>query len=118
MQGLGYALMEELHVEDGRVTTLSFGDYKMPTMRDIPQLTTVLVESTDGVGPYHIKGIGESPLTPVAPAIANAVADAIGVRIRDLPLTAEKIYSALLTAPAPVLPAAGSAGYDAHGQQR
>jgi CO/xanthine dehydrogenase Mo-binding subunit len=110
--------MEELHVEDGRVTTLSFGEYKMPTMRDIPPLTTVHVQSTDGVGPYHIKGIGESPLTPVAPAIANAVADAIGVRIRDLPLTAEKIYSALLTAPAPVLPAAGSAEYDAHGQQR
>jgi CO/xanthine dehydrogenase Mo-binding subunit len=118
MQGLGYALMEELHVEDGRVTNLSFGEYKMPTMRDIPPLTTVHVQSTDGVGPYHIKGIGESPLTPVAPAIANAVADAIGVRIRELPLSAEKVYSALLTAPAPVPPVAGSAEYDAHGQQR
>jgi CO/xanthine dehydrogenase Mo-binding subunit len=56
---------------------------------------TVLVESPYGVGPYHIKGIGESPLTPVAPAIANAVADAVGVRLRDLPLTAEKVYRAL-----------------------
>jgi CO/xanthine dehydrogenase Mo-binding subunit len=96
MQGVGYGLMEELQVEDGRAINLSFGDYKLPTMRDAPPLTTVLVESGNGVGPYHIKGIGESPLTPVAPAIANAVADAIGVRIRDLPLTSEKIYRALL----------------------
>ena len=95
MQGLGYALTEELQVEDGRVTTLSFGEYKLPTMPDAPPLTTVLVESAHGVGPYQIKGIGESPLTPVAPAIANAVADAVGVRIRDLPITAEKVYSAL-----------------------
>lgn len=95
MQGLGYALMEELQVEDGRVTNLSFGEYKLPTMCDAPPLTTVLVESAHGVGPYQIKGIGESPLTPVAPAIANAVADAIGVRIRDLPITAEKVYRAL-----------------------
>jgi CO/xanthine dehydrogenase Mo-binding subunit len=95
MQGLGYALMEELQVEEGHVTSLSFGDYKLPTMPDAPPLTTVLVESADGVGPYRIKGIGESPLTPVAPAIANAVADAVSVRIRDLPLTAEKVYRAL-----------------------
>jgi CO/xanthine dehydrogenase Mo-binding subunit len=95
VQGLGYARMEELQVEEGRVTTLSLGDYKLPTMRDIPPLTTVLVPSPHGVGPYHIKGIGESPLTPVAPAIANAIADAVGVRIRDLPLTAEKVYHAL-----------------------
>jgi CO/xanthine dehydrogenase Mo-binding subunit len=95
MQGIGYALMEELQVEDGSVTNLSFGEYKLPTMRDTPPLTTVLVESASGVGLYQIKGIGESPLTPVAPAIANAVADAIGVRIRDLPITAEKVYRAI-----------------------
>ncbi len=95
MQGIGYALTEELQIEDGRVTNPSFGEYKLPTMPDTPPLTTVLVESTHGVGPYQIKGIGESPLTPVAPAIANAVADAVGVRIRDLPITAEKVYRAL-----------------------
>jgi len=95
MQGIGYALTEELHLEDGRVTNPSFGEYKLPTMRDTPPLTTVLVESPHGVGPYRIKGIGESPLTPVAPAIANAVADAVGIRIRDLPITAEKVYNAL-----------------------
>lgn len=67
----------------------------MPTMRDIPPLTTVLLESLYGVGPYNTRGIGESPCTPVAPAIANAVADALGVRIRTLPITPEKVYRAL-----------------------
>jgi CO/xanthine dehydrogenase Mo-binding subunit len=95
MQGIGYAMMEELRVEDGRVTSLSFGDYKIPTIRDIPEMRTELVESDSGVGPYSIKGIGETPLGPVAAAIANAVEDAVGVRIRELPITAEKVYEAL-----------------------
>jgi len=94
VQGIGYALMEELRLEDGRVTTLSFGDYKIPTVRDIPPLKTVILGSESGVGPYHIKGIGETPNTPTAAAIANAVQDACGVRIRDLPITAEKVYRA------------------------
>ncbi len=64
-------------------------------VRDIPPLRTVLLEAEGGVGPYQIKGIGESPIGPVAPAIANAIEDAIGVRIRDLPITAEKVYRAL-----------------------
>jgi CO/xanthine dehydrogenase Mo-binding subunit len=93
--GLGYALMEELVVEDGRVTTLSFGDYKMPTVADMPPLETVILESDTGEGPYNIRGIGEAPCIPVAPAIANAVADAVGVRVRDLPVTAVKVYQAL-----------------------
>jgi carbon-monoxide dehydrogenase large subunit len=93
--GIGYALLEELQVEDGRVTNVSLGDYKLPTMRDIPPLTTVLLQSQHGDGPYHVRGIGESPCTPVAPAIANAVADAVGVRIRTLPITPEKVYQAL-----------------------
>jgi xanthine dehydrogenase molybdenum-binding subunit len=95
MQGMGYALSEELGVDEGRVTSVSLGDYKMPTMQDIPALHTVLLESESGPGPYNAKGIGENPLGPVAPAIANAVADAVGVRVRDLPITAEKVYRAL-----------------------
>jgi CO/xanthine dehydrogenase Mo-binding subunit len=95
MQGIGYALMEEVKVEDGRVVTLSFADYKMPTAADIPPLETVLLQSEFGDGPYNIRGIGEVPCAPVAPAIANAIEDAAGVRIRDLPLTAEKVYRAL-----------------------
>jgi len=93
--GIGYALMEEMRVEDGRVTNLSLGDYKLPTARDLPDLRTVLVETDHGVGPYAIKAIGEVPTTPVAPAVANAVFDACGVRIRELPITAEKVYRAL-----------------------
>jgi CO/xanthine dehydrogenase Mo-binding subunit len=96
VQGLGQAVMEDLRLEDGRVTNLSFGDYKLPTTRDLPELRTALVESPhSGVGPYNIKGIGEPPIGPVAPAIANAIEDAIGVRIRDLPITSEKVYEAL-----------------------
>ena len=95
VQGLGYALMEELQVEDGRVTTLSFGDFKIPVVTDLPPLTTVLVESERGVGPYLIKSIGETPNIPVAAAIANAVCDAVGVRILNLPITSEKVYRAL-----------------------
>jgi CO/xanthine dehydrogenase Mo-binding subunit len=93
--GFGYALMEEIKVEDGRVTTLHFGDYKLPTVSDIPPLTTVLLESTTGDGPYNIRGIGEAPCCPVAPAIANAVEDAVGVRIRELPITNSKVYDAI-----------------------
>jgi xanthine dehydrogenase molybdenum-binding subunit len=94
-QGLGYALMEELRIEDGRIITLSFGDYKIPTAADLPSLKTVLLPAQIGVGPYQVKGIGEMPNTPTAAAIANAVADAVGVRLRVLPITAEKVYRAL-----------------------
>jgi CO/xanthine dehydrogenase Mo-binding subunit len=96
MQGIGYALSEELAVDEGRVTSVSFGDYKIPNMQDIPTLHTVILASESGPGPYNAKGIGENPIGPVAPAIANAVADAIGVRIKDLPITAEKVYRALV----------------------
>jgi CO/xanthine dehydrogenase Mo-binding subunit len=92
MQGLGYALMEELVVDEGRVTTLSFGDYKIPGTADIPELKTVLVQHESGAGPYAVKGIGENAIGPVAPAIANAIADATGIRITDPPLTAEKLH--------------------------
>src|SRR5438552_496154 len=95
IQGLGYALMEELQTDEGRISTLSLGDFKLPTIRDIPPLTTVLLEDAVGPGPFHAKAIGEGSISAVAPAIANAVADACGVRILDLPITAEKVYFAL-----------------------
>jgi CO/xanthine dehydrogenase Mo-binding subunit len=95
IQGLGYGLMEELIIEDGQISTLSLGDYKIPTMNDIPELVTVLLEPGPGPAPYQGKGIGESSNIPVAAAIANAVVDAVGVRIMDLPITAEKVYAAL-----------------------
>ena len=101
MQGIGYALMEELKYEDGRITTLSFGEYKIPTSADIPDLSTVLVPSeSGGPTPYGGKAIGEQPVSTVAPAIANAVLDAVGVSIPDLPITSEKVFRALAAKPA------------------
>jgi CO/xanthine dehydrogenase Mo-binding subunit len=93
--GLGYALMEELPSENGRITTQSFGDVKIPTIADLPEFETILLPSDEGVGPYKVRSIGEAPLLGVAPAIANAVRDATGVRFHDLPLTAEKILAGL-----------------------
>ena len=87
--------MEELQSEEGRISTLSLGDVKIPAIPDVPELITVLVEAADGNGPYQGKAIGENPISPVAPAIANAVFDAVGVRITDLPITAEKVVAAL-----------------------
>jgi CO/xanthine dehydrogenase Mo-binding subunit len=87
--------MEELLSEEGHISTLSMGDVKTPNIQDIPELITVLVDSPGGNGPFGAKTIGEQPLPPVAPAIANAVFDAVGVRILDLPITAEKVLAAL-----------------------
>jgi carbon-monoxide dehydrogenase large subunit len=95
IQGVGYGLMEEVQVEEGRVTTTHFGDYKVPNIKDIPPLRTVILPTEAGIGPYNVKGIGENPISPVAPAIANAIEDAVGVRMRNLPITAEKVYAAL-----------------------
>ena len=95
IQGVGYALSEDLQLDEGRVTTVSFGDYKVPCIQDIPRLDTVLLESDLGPGPYNARGIGENPCGSVAPAIANAIADAVGVRIKHLPITAEKVFRSL-----------------------
>ena len=95
VQGLGYAVMEEMVKDGPRVTTLSLGDYCVPCVKDLPRLETVLVEDQTGPGPYNAKAIGEMSIVPTAPAIANAVAAAVGVRIVDLPITAEKVYNAL-----------------------
>ncbi len=95
MQGIGYGLWEELVVDDGQVTTTSFADYKMPSIADVPELRTVLLDPAPGMGPYQIKGIGEHSTSQIAPAIANAVEDASGLRVRDLPVTAEKVYRGL-----------------------
>jgi len=93
--GVGYALTEEMLFGDGRVTTLHFGDYKIPTIRDIPRLEKFVIESSVGRGPYNSMSIGETPIITVAPAIANAIHDAIGVRINSLPITAEKVLAAI-----------------------
>ena len=94
--GVGYALTEQLLFEDGKVATTNFGEYKIPNIRDVPPSNTVVLETVaDGPGPYNSLSIGEAANLPVAAAIANAVEDAVGVRIKDLPITAAKVFAAL-----------------------
>ena len=93
--GIGYALMEELQVEQGRTCNDSLEGYLIPTARDIPPIRVKLLEYPEPFAPFGAKGIGESSLTPTAPAIANAVADAIGLPIRRLPLTPEVVLEAI-----------------------
>jgi len=93
--GLGFTLMEDLSDDQGRITTLSLGDYKIPNINDIPKLKTVLVVEPTGPAPFKAKAIGENSIDLVAPAVANALFDATGIRILELPLTAEKAYLAL-----------------------
>ena len=95
LMGLGHAVMEELVVEDGRITNLSFADYKMPTQPDMPPLRVILLESNTGPGPFGARAIGEVNTSIVGPALANAVHAAIGIRIPTLPITAERVYAAL-----------------------
>jgi CO/xanthine dehydrogenase Mo-binding subunit len=94
-QGGGWGLYEDIVYEKGTLRTTGLGDYKIMTSCDMPKVEIILVETHDPVGPYGAKGVGEPTLIPMAPAIANAVQDAVGVRIRDLPLTAEKVFLAL-----------------------
>ena len=94
--GLGYALTEEVMFDGARITTTNFGEFKIPNITDIPPLKTHVMENVpDGPGPYNSLAIGEVANTPTAAAVANAVADACGVRITDLPVTSEKVYRAL-----------------------
>jgi CO/xanthine dehydrogenase Mo-binding subunit len=94
-QGIGWALMEEVRVDDGMMQTPSLSEYLIPTAKDLPTTKAIILESGTGVGPLGAKGIGEPSLTPAAPAVANAVADAIGVRVPSLPITPEKVLEAL-----------------------
>jgi CO/xanthine dehydrogenase Mo-binding subunit len=95
IQGVGFPMMEHLAMEDGRVVTLSLGDYKIPTIRDVPPLTTSLVKAREGFGPFGTKSVAECGISVVAPAVANAIYDATGVRVARLPVKAENILAAL-----------------------
>ena len=95
--GLGLAVTEELVTEGGQVLNGNLGDYKLPTIADIPSLETVLVQTGGGEGPYQAKSIGELANNATAAAIANAVADAAGVQLFELPITAERVYAALIS---------------------
>jgi carbon-monoxide dehydrogenase large subunit len=93
--GLGFALMEDNSLIDGKMAVANLGEFKMATAADVPKLTTVLMESPTGPSPFQGKAIAEIPNVPTAAAIANAIHDAVGVRLYDLPLTSEKVYQAL-----------------------
>jgi CO/xanthine dehydrogenase Mo-binding subunit len=95
VMGMGYALMEGVLIDGGTVVGTNFGENKIPSIKDIPALKTVIQEFPVGNGPYGGMSIGEPPVVPTAAAIANAVEDAVGVRIYDLPITAEKVLNAL-----------------------
>ena len=94
--GLGFALTEEVLFDGAKITTSNFGEFKIPNIMDIPPLKSDVMENVPaGPGPYNSLAIGEVANTPTAAAVANAVADACGVRITDLPVTSEKVYRAL-----------------------
>jgi CO/xanthine dehydrogenase Mo-binding subunit len=82
-------------LEKGITLTPSFSEYLIPTSLDVVDVENVVIESEGGIGPFGAKGIGEPSMTSIAPAVANAVCDALGVRTFDLPLTPEKILKAL-----------------------
>jgi CO/xanthine dehydrogenase Mo-binding subunit len=94
-QGIGYALTEELLIKEGKILNTTFHDYKVLFAKDMPPITMILVETVDPTGPFGAKGLAETNLNPVAAAIANAVYDAIGVRIKSLPITPEKVLEQL-----------------------
>ena len=95
MQALGQALMEDYKLEGGRTNTSNFARYILPTSLDVPQINSILIEDPDPVGPLGAKGVGELSLVPTNPAIMNAIYDAVGVRMTDLPATPEKVLMAI-----------------------
>jgi carbon-monoxide dehydrogenase large subunit len=97
MMGLGFALSEELQLskDDGWILNPNLSDYKPPYPADSPEIIPIIIEHPQFSGPYGARGTGEAPILAVAPAIANAIFDALNVRIKDLPLTNEKILMSL-----------------------
>ncbi|AFM24548.1 aerobic-type carbon monoxide dehydrogenase, large subunit CoxL/CutL-like protein [Desulfomonile tiedjei DSM 6799] len=95
LMGVGYALTEQVILDKGRNMNPDFRDYKILTAKDSIPLTPVVIETIDEAGPYGAKGIGEPGCVPTAPAIANAIYDAVGVRIKDLPITPERVLAAI-----------------------
>jgi CO/xanthine dehydrogenase Mo-binding subunit len=92
VMGYGFACLEDLVEQDGQIAAANLGEFRLPTMRDVPELTTVLVQGGQGLTAANAKPVGELTNVPVAAAVANAVADAVGCRVRDLPVTAEKVF--------------------------
>ncbi len=94
-QGIGYGIMEDYIEEKGIPLTWNLAQYLIPTSKDVPDIQSIVLESGSGKGPFGAKGIGEPAITAAAPAVINAIRDAIGVRIRHIPATPERVYWAL-----------------------
>lgn len=97
VQGIGYALTEDylINKDTGVLETDNFPSYKIPSSLDLPEIEVIVIEQPVASGPYGAKSVGESPMNAIAPAIANAVYDAVGIRVKDLPITPEKVLKAL-----------------------
>ena len=97
VQGIGWALNEEYYLnDDGHMMNASFLDYRMPISLDLPMIDTVIVEVANPNHPYGVRGVGEVPICPPMAAIANAVYDAIGVRVNELPMKPGTVLNAIL----------------------
>ncbi len=95
MMGLGHTLFEEMVYERGQLLNASLVAYRVPRAEDLPRLQCLFVENADGAGPFGAKGAGEGSLVPVSPAVGNALTRLTGVRLRELPLTPERVWRAL-----------------------
>ena len=98
-QALGSALQEEIMLRDGEVLTRAFRHYRVPQMADVPPTEVLFADTYDELGPRGAKSMSEAPYNPVAPAIANAVRDALGVRPHELPMSRDRLWRLALTAP-------------------
>jgi CO/xanthine dehydrogenase Mo-binding subunit len=94
-QGLGWTLMENMAYENGKIINPDFVDYSVPSALDVPDIKPILVEPIEPNGPYGAKGIGEPALNPTMSAITNAIYDATGIRIKELPVSPERILAGL-----------------------
>jgi CO/xanthine dehydrogenase Mo-binding subunit len=96
IMGLGHSLFDEMVFDEGQMVNGTLLDYQLPSVRDLPaKVTPIIVENPHRTGPFGAKGVGETGIIPVAPAVANAVRDAVGVRVTTLPLTPERVFTAL-----------------------
>jgi xanthine dehydrogenase molybdenum-binding subunit len=91
--GIGHALMEDFEVENGLIKSDRIARYQVPRMKDLPEITSIIVEAKTSEGPFGAKGVGELVCIPTPPAITNAIYHAIGLRVDDLPVTKEKVLS-------------------------
>ena len=95
VMGQGYTLYENVIVEQGEFKTTGFSTYILPTALDVPEHETIIVEKPEKTGPFGAKGVGEAPTVPIIPAIANAIYDAVGIRLEKLPITPEYVMEKL-----------------------